>query len=165
MGESLKPLIDRLLHAVGGDGGPPGDAQLLDRFVQTHDEAAFESLLWRHGPMVLGLCRRLLCHRHDAEDAFQAVFLVFFRKANTIGRRECVPGWLYRVAYRVALKAAIGVGTDKPGALLYELLGVTIVYTGVHVNGDREVFFVTRVKTTPLSKIAALFLPDWSRRR
>lgn len=101
----LKLLIQRLLHAVGKDGGPRGDAQLLERFVRARDEAAFESLLWRHGPMVLALCGRLLRHRHDAEDAFQAVFLVFFRKAHAIRRRECVASWLYKVAYRVALKA------------------------------------------------------------
>jgi RNA polymerase sigma factor (sigma-70 family) len=106
MGErQLKPLIHRLLHAVGRDGGPLGDAQLLERFVLARDEAAFESLLWRHGPMVLALCQRLLRHRHDAEDAFQAVFLVFFRKARSIRRRECVASWLYKVAYRLAVKA------------------------------------------------------------
>jgi RNA polymerase sigma factor (sigma-70 family) len=101
----LRPLVNRLLHTIGKDGGQLSDAQLLERFVRAKDEAAFESLLWRHGPMVLALCQRLLRHRHDAEDAFQAVFLVFFRKAHAISRRECVAGWLYKVAYRVALKA------------------------------------------------------------
>src|SRR5215468_7111099 len=101
----LKPLIHRLLHAVGKDGGPLGDAQLLERFVLAQDEAAFESLLWRHGPMVLALCQRMLRHRHDAEDVFQAVFLVFFRKAHSINRRDCVASWLYKVAYRLAVKA------------------------------------------------------------
>ncbi len=101
----LKPLIHRLLHTVGMGGGQLSDAQLLERFVLARDEAAFESLLWRHGPMVLALCRRLLRHRHDTEDAFQAAFLVFFRKAQSISRRECVASWLYKVAYRVALKA------------------------------------------------------------
>src|SRR5215467_11037275 len=70
----LRPLINRLMHTVGRDGGQLSDAQLVERFVLTRDEAAFESLLWRHGPMVLALCRRLLRHRHDAEDAFQATF-------------------------------------------------------------------------------------------
>jgi RNA polymerase sigma factor (sigma-70 family) len=101
----LPPLINRLLHAVGRDGGQLRDAQLLERFVRAKDEAAFESLLWRHGPMVLALCRRMLRCRQDAEDAFQAVFLVFFRKAHAIGRRDCVASWLYTVAYRVAVKA------------------------------------------------------------
>jgi RNA polymerase sigma factor (sigma-70 family) len=101
----LQPLIHRLMHTVGRDGGQLSDAQLLERFVRAKDEAAFESLLWRHGPMVLGLCRRMLRHRHDAEDAFQAVFLVFFRKADSISRRGCVASWLYKVAYRLAVKA------------------------------------------------------------
>src|SRR5262249_2503907 len=73
--------------------------------VLAQDEAAFESLLWRHGPMVLALCHRMLRHRHDAEDVFQAVFLVFFRKAHSINRRDCVASWLYKVAYRLAVKA------------------------------------------------------------
>jgi RNA polymerase sigma factor (sigma-70 family) len=117
----LRPLVNRLMHTVGRDGGQLSDAQLLERFVRAKDEAAFESLLWRHGPMVLGLCQRLLGHRHDAEDAFQAVFLVFFRKAHAISRRECVASWLYKVAYRMAVKArarfalraALRVGDDS----------------------------------------------------
>jgi RNA polymerase sigma factor (sigma-70 family) len=101
----LQPLVKRLLHTIGRDGGQLSDAQLLERFVLARDEAAFESLLWRHGPMVLALCRRMLRHCHDAEDVFQAVFLVFFRKAHAISRRDCVAGWLYKVAYRLAVKA------------------------------------------------------------
>jgi RNA polymerase sigma factor (sigma-70 family) len=101
----LQPLINRLMHTVGFDGGQLSDAQLLERFVLAQDEAAFESLLWRHGPMVLALCQRLLRHRHDAEDVFQAVFLVFFRKAHSIRHSDCVASWLYKVAYRLAVKA------------------------------------------------------------
>jgi DNA-directed RNA polymerase specialized sigma24 family protein len=63
-------------------------------YVLTRDEAAFQSLLWRHGPMVLGLCQRMLLHRQDAEDVFQAVFLVFFRKAHSISR-DYLTSWLY----------------------------------------------------------------------
>src|SRR5262249_43491990 len=69
------------------------------------DEAAFELLAWRHGPLVLGTCRRLLSHPQDAEDAFQATFLALVRKAASIGRRESVAAWLHKVAYRVALAA------------------------------------------------------------
>ncbi len=100
----LKPLISRLLYTVGRDGGQLSDAQLLERFVLARDEAAFESLLWRHGPMVLALCRRVLRHPHDAEDVFQAAFLVFFRKAHSISRRDSVASWLYKVTYRLAVK-------------------------------------------------------------
>jgi RNA polymerase sigma factor (sigma-70 family) len=91
--------------AAGPAGTAPTDGQLLERFLGQHDEAAFELLVWRHGPMVLNVCRRLLHHVEDAEDAFQATFLVFVRKAHAVSKREGVGGWLYRVAYRVALRA------------------------------------------------------------
>jgi RNA polymerase sigma factor (sigma-70 family) len=81
------------------------DAQLLARFLSRRDESAFETLLHRHGPMVLGVCRRILGNTPDVEDAFQATFLVLVRKANTIARRETVGGFRYGVAYRTALKA------------------------------------------------------------
>jgi RNA polymerase sigma factor (sigma-70 family) len=86
-----------------GDG--PSDADLLQSFQSRRDEAAFEALLRRHGPMVLGVCRRVLGNRHDAEDAFQATFLVLVRKGTTIRPRELVGNWLWGVAYRTALKA------------------------------------------------------------
>jgi RNA polymerase sigma factor (sigma-70 family) len=85
--------------------GGLSDAALLERFVAERDEAAFEVLVWRHGPKVLNLCRRLLRQEQDAEDAFQAAFLVLARKAGSIGKRQALAGWLYRVAYRVALRA------------------------------------------------------------
>jgi RNA polymerase sigma factor (sigma-70 family) len=81
------------------------DAQLLACFAERRDAAAFEALVRRHGPMVLGTCRRVLGDTHDAEDAFQAVFLVLVRKAASVTSRETVGGWLYSVAYRTALAA------------------------------------------------------------
>jgi RNA polymerase sigma factor (sigma-70 family) len=84
-------------------GGP--DADLLTRYVAGRDEAAFAALVRRHGPMVLGVCRRVLRDTHDAEDAFQATFLVLVRKAAAVRPREAVGNWLYGVAYRAALKA------------------------------------------------------------
>lgn len=86
------------------DGGLT-DPQLLDCFLEHRDERAFEALVRRHGPMVLGVCRRVLQNLHDAEDAFQATFLVLARKASTIVPKEMVGNWLYGVAYRTALKA------------------------------------------------------------
>jgi RNA polymerase sigma factor (sigma-70 family) len=80
------------------------DAQLLDRFRAQRDEAAFELLVWRHGKMVLGTCRRLLRDGPDAEDAFQACFLALARRAGSIGRGS-VGGWLHKVAFRLALRA------------------------------------------------------------
>ncbi|HMF11350.1 MAG TPA: efflux RND transporter periplasmic adaptor subunit [Gemmataceae bacterium] len=103
---NLRKVV-RYLHAVAGppSSAGPTDAQLLDRYVGQRDEAAFELLLWRHGTMVLNVCRRILHDEHDAEDAFQATFLAFVRKARSIVRHEAVACWLYRVAYRVALEA------------------------------------------------------------
>jgi RNA polymerase sigma factor (sigma-70 family) len=104
--ERLYTLVRHLRRATA----PPSaaglrDGELLERFLRERDEAAFELLLWRHGPMVLGTCRRLLRHQQDAEDAFQATFLVLLRKARSVSRGEALGAWLYRVAHRVALRA------------------------------------------------------------
>src|SRR5260370_22283604 len=76
------------------------DGQLLERFATRHEEAAFEALMKRHGAMVLGVCQRVLHHAQDAEDAFQATFLLLVRKAGSITKQESVGSWLYGVAYR-----------------------------------------------------------------
>src|SRR5438093_12607790 len=104
--EALRTILQRL-HRVADLKGPgrPSDAELLERFAVARDQAAFEVLVWRHGPMVLNLCRRMLRHEHDAEDAFQATFLTLVRKAGSIVKHEAVGSWLYKVAYRVALEA------------------------------------------------------------
>src|SRR5262245_19515069 len=81
------------------------DAQLLDLFVLQRNEAAFEALLHRHGPLVFGVCRRILRDVQDAEDAFQATFLVLARKAPSITHRSRLSNWLYGVALRVAARA------------------------------------------------------------
>jgi RNA polymerase sigma factor (sigma-70 family) len=82
----------------------PSDRQLLDAYA-ANDPTAFASLVQRHGPMVLGVCRRVLRHEQDAEDAFQAVFLVLARGARTIRKSEALASWLYGVSSRVALRA------------------------------------------------------------
>jgi RNA polymerase sigma factor (sigma-70 family) len=81
------------------------DGQLLECFVRHRDEAAVAALVRRHGPMVWGVCRRILRSHHDAEDAFQATFLVLVRKAASVVPREMVANWLYGVAHQTALKA------------------------------------------------------------
>src|SRR5262249_46412790 len=81
------------------------DAQLLEHFTRRGDEAAFTALVERHGPMVLGVCRRILRHAHDADDAFQATFLLLARKAGSLSQPELLGRWLHGVAYRTALKA------------------------------------------------------------
>ena len=90
-----------LLH----EAGDMTDGQLLERFLVMHEEAAFEVLLRRHGPMVQGVCRRILCHVQDVEDAFQATFLVLIRKGPSLLPRHTLGNWLYGVAYHTALKA------------------------------------------------------------
>jgi RNA polymerase sigma factor (sigma-70 family) len=86
------------------DGGGLTDGQLLGCYIEHKDEAAFEALVRRHGPMVLAVCRRLLQDDHAAEDAFQATFLVLVRRATAIRPREMLPNWLYGVAYQTARK-------------------------------------------------------------
>jgi RNA polymerase sigma factor (sigma-70 family) len=83
------------------------DRELLDALVARRDESAFEALVRRHGPMVLAVCRRVLHNLHDAEDAFQATFLVLIRKATSIRQREAIASWLCGVAYRTARKAQV----------------------------------------------------------
>jgi RNA polymerase sigma factor (sigma-70 family) len=97
--------VVHFIRRLGGETENLTDAQLLQRFIIRRDEAAFEALMRRHGPMVLGTCRRLLRQGADAEDAFQATFLVLAHKGASIGKRDSVASWLYGVAYRTALKA------------------------------------------------------------
>ncbi len=81
------------------------EGQLLERFVGCNDEAAFEALIARHGPMVLGVCRQFLRDPNDVDDAFQATFLVLVRRAGTLRRRDLLGNWLYGVAHRVAMRS------------------------------------------------------------
>lgn len=87
------------------DAASMTDADLLQRFIQQRDNAAFEALVRKHGPMVLGVCWRVLRNRHDAEDAFQATFLVLVSKATTLRSPGMIGNWLYGVAHRTALHA------------------------------------------------------------
>src|SRR6516162_1209132 len=104
--ESASPLIPFLRQIAGP---PPDrdltDQHLLERFVIAQDPAAFAALVRRHGAMVLGVCRRLLHDAHEAEDAFQATFLVLVHKVRSIGRPESLGPWLHVVAYRTAARA------------------------------------------------------------
>ncbi len=103
---SLRDVVQFIRHIT-----PPGrmdgvpDGQLLECFIDRHDEAAFAALLRRHGPLVLAVCRRALPCAQDAEDAFQATFLVLARKAKSIAKHGSVASWLYGVAHRIARRA------------------------------------------------------------
>jgi RNA polymerase sigma factor (sigma-70 family) len=99
----LSRVLQHLRQAL--PDGAETDAQLLARFTREGEEAAFAALVRRHGPMVLAVCRRVLGHLHDAEDAFQATFLVLARKAGSVIKAESLGCFLYRVAWRVALEA------------------------------------------------------------
>lgn len=97
----------RFIHRLGvtGDSCTLSDAQLLERFAEQQDEAAFHALVRRHGTMVWSVCRRVLVREQDAEDAFQATFVVLAKKAAAIRKPELLGAWLFGVARRAALKA------------------------------------------------------------
>jgi RNA polymerase sigma factor (sigma-70 family) len=102
--------LGALIHFVRRMGDPAGlrhlaDGDLLERFTEHSDEAAFAAILRRHGPLVWGVCRSILHHSHDAEDVFQATFLVLVRRARSIRKRESLGSWLHGTAHRIAVRA------------------------------------------------------------
>jgi RNA polymerase sigma factor (sigma-70 family) len=100
----MRQVVQYLRRLAGGVAKADSDAQLLREYAATRAEEPFATLVRRHGAMVLGVCRRVLGAGGDADDAFQATFLVLARKAGADGWRESVGGWLAEVAYRVASK-------------------------------------------------------------
>lgn len=102
----LNTMIGHIRKLAGGDDS--SDHVLLERFISYHDPAVFETLVQRHGPLIFGVCRRLLHHEQDAEDVFQATFLVLARRMESIRRHTSLGSWLYGVAYRLALKVKAG---------------------------------------------------------
>jgi RNA polymerase sigma factor (sigma-70 family) len=111
---SMNTLVQHLRRTLMvRDAAGMTDGQLLHAFITHNDAAAFQALVQRHGPMVLGVCRRILRHQQDAEDAFQATFLVLVRKASSVKPRELVANWLHGVAYHTALKARAVIAKRK----------------------------------------------------
>ena len=99
----LKVVIQRLMADGNQDGGGMTDGELLTLFLSNRDDNALSALVWRHAPMVWGVCHRLLQRHHDAEDAFQATFLVLVRKAGDVPK-QAVANWLYGVARQTAVR-------------------------------------------------------------
>jgi RNA polymerase sigma factor (sigma-70 family) len=123
--QAVAGILRYLRHLVRTQGGDDqGDGQLLQRFVARRDEGAFATLLQRHGPLVLGVCRQVLRHEQDAEDAFQATFLVLVRQAASIRKQEALAAWLHRVALNIARAAQAGAAQrrvrDRQAAVLPE---------------------------------------------
>src|SRR5262245_45206889 len=103
--QSLNTVVARLQHMAAADGlDAVPDAELLQRYTLQCDSAALELLVWRYGSMVLASCRGFLGSGPDAEDAFQATFVVLVRKAHSIRKQQSVPAWLHRVAERICLR-------------------------------------------------------------
>src|SRR5438552_112045 len=97
----------RLIHQACASRGAVDrtDRELVEQFLAHREESAFAFLVQRHGPMVFSVCRRLLGNSPEAEDAFQATFLVLIRRLNSIRRKESVGSWLHCIAQRIALRA------------------------------------------------------------
>src|SRR5262245_61339392 len=112
---SLSPVVRQVLAGLSADDlARRTDTELLARFVASHDEAAFAVLVERHGPAVLGVCRRMLGHLQDTEDAAQAVFLILARNARQVRKPEALAAWLHGVAVRVSRKATAGRRKSEP---------------------------------------------------
>src|SRR5262245_36247058 len=106
-GSFLKDLMHRVGSLAAGEADAPADGALLARFVRDRDEAAFAGILTRHAPLVWGVCRGLLSHDADAEDAFQATFLALVRGAKGVRTPHSLAPWLHATATRTAKKARL----------------------------------------------------------
>jgi RNA polymerase sigma-70 factor (ECF subfamily) len=105
MSQKVISVVGQVFRMLAADVAGVSDGELLSRYLAKRDENAFAAIVRRHGPMVLGVCHRILRNGSDIDDAFQATFLVLVRKADTIRPRGMVGNWLYGVAYQTAVRA------------------------------------------------------------
>jgi RNA polymerase sigma factor (sigma-70 family) len=149
-GTQAATILRHVRGLTAGLAGEVSDRELLERYTTAGEEAAFEALMRRHGPLVLGVCRRVLGNLHDAEDAFQAAFLTLARKAESIRQRESVGCWLYQVAFHMAVRARgqatarkrveRRAGAEPPADPLTELTGrelITVLDEELHGLPER----------------------------
>ncbi|HEV3203710.1 MAG TPA: sigma-70 family RNA polymerase sigma factor, partial [Gemmataceae bacterium] len=145
MNSPVNPVLRHIRRvAVLGVAADLTDEFLLRRFVRHRDEAAFEALVRRHGPMVLAVCRRILNDPHDADDAFQAVFLVLVRRAAAIENQNSLGSWLHGVALRTAQKTRAGLATRRKHerrAVAMQAAGVAseVVWRDLRLLLDEEI--------------------------
>jgi RNA polymerase sigma factor (sigma-70 family) len=134
LGAALRRLSRLFAEGVGAGHS---DADLLERFLTHGDAGAFEALVGRHGPMVLSVCREILREPHDAEDAFQATFLVLVKKGGTVRERDALAGWLHKVAHRVAIQANTAAARRRTLERRVGQMAVATVADGPAASEDR----------------------------
>lgn len=147
-------VLWQLHHWLGSTEKPADEAALLERFVRHRDEEAFSELVSQHGPLVFGLCRRLLGNVQDAEDVFQATFLVLAGKAATIRKPESLASFLHGTAYRLALKARVAVSRrrihERQAAPLRESADTDLSWREVRGLLDEELQRLPQKQRLPL---------------
>jgi RNA polymerase sigma factor (sigma-70 family) len=141
----LTYLVQYFRRPPVADGEPLADAELLRRYTANQDAAAFELLVWRHGPMVLSTCRRITRNDADTEDAFQATFLILARKAHSVRAGTSLAAWLHRTAHRVAVRSLQrrryeSLPHDLPAKPLSSLEGDELIRLDAEINalGERH---------------------------
>ena len=147
-------VVNQMRRRIGAEtvAGLP-EWQLVERFATTGDESAFEAIVARFGPMILGVCRRVLSDEADVDDAFQATFFVLVRKSRTLGRSVALGHWLYGVAYRVALRAR----ADARRRRSRERFGAPVECRPQHYEDDPARFEIAGVLDTELSKLSTKY--------
>ena len=132
----LRSVVRYLRDLAGTPALEPTDRHLLDRFAAGRDEDAFAVLVRRHGPLVWGVCQRVLGSRHDAEDVFQATFFVLARRASAVRWRDSVGSWLHEVAYRLSNETRVKSARRR----FHELAAAQVVREPNPAGRDQDVF-------------------------